>query len=151
MAAGLAEPTTTETAVWVDINNDRFLDLYTGNENEPLFLNNGNGTLKDISHSPRTDLSVLTKAVVAADYDNDGYADLFVSNYQGDSALLHNNHDGTFTDVAPQAGVQASGHGFAAWFFDYDNGGRTFWRAATRCSIEESVRTYLGLPHNPPP
>lgn len=151
--AGLAEPTTTQTAVWADINNDGFLDLYVGNENEPnqLFLNNGDGTFKDISHSSGTDLSVLTKAVVAADYDNDGYADLFVSNYRGDSALFHNNHDGTFTDVAPQAGVQASGHGFPAWFFDYDNDGWPDLLASSYAvSIEESVRTYLGLPHNAP-
>jgi hypothetical protein len=151
--AGLAEPTTTQTAVWVDINNDGFVDLYAGNENEPnqLFLNNGNGTFKDISRSSGTDLSVLTKAVVAADYDNDGYADLFLSNFRGDSALFHNNHDGTFTDVAPQAGVQASGHGFPAWFFDYDNDGRPDLLATGYAlSIDETVRTYLGLPHNSP-
>jgi tetratricopeptide (TPR) repeat protein len=151
--AGLAEPTTTQTAVWLDINNDGFLDLYVGNENEPnqLFLNNGNGTFKDISRSSGTDLSVLTKAVVAADYDNDGYADLYVSNYLGDNALLHNNHDGTFTDVAPQAGVQGSGHGFPAWFFDYDNDGwPDLLASGYAISIEESVRTYLGLPHNAP-
>ena len=149
--AGLGEPTTTEFAVWVDINNDGLLDLYVGNENEPnqLFLNNGNGTFKDISRSSGTNLSLLSKAVVAADYDNDGYADLFVSNYRGDSALLHNNHDNTFTDVAPQAGVQASGHGFAAWFFDYDNDGRPDLLASSYAmSIEETLRTYLGLPHN---
>lgn len=151
--AGLAEPTTTQTAVWVDINNDGFLDLYVGNENEPnqLFLNNGNGTFRDVSHSSGTDLSVLTKAVVAADYDNDGYADLFVSNYRGDSVLFHNNHNGTFTDVAPQAGVQASGHGFAAWFFDYDNDGLPDLLASGYAmSIDETVRTYLGLPHHAP-
>ena len=149
--AGLGEPTTTETAVWVDIDNDGFLDLYVGNENEPnqLFLNNGNGKFKDISQSAGADLFTLSKAVVAADYDNDGYADIFVSNYRGDSALLHNNHNGTFTDVAPQAGVQASGHGFAAWFFDYDNDGRPDLLATSYAmSIEETVRTYLGLPHN---
>ena len=151
--AGLAEPTTTQTAVWVDINNDGYLDLYVGNENEPnqLFLNNGNGTFKDISRSSGADLAVFTKAVVAADYDNDGYADLFVSNYRGASALLHNNHNGTFTDVARQAGVEASGHGFAAWFFDYDNDGRPDLLATGYAmSIEESARTYLGLPHNAP-
>ena len=149
--AGLGEPTMTETAVWVDINNDGFLDLYVGNENGPnqLFLNNGNGTFKDISRSSGANLSMIPKALVAADYDNDGYADLFVSNYQGDSALLHNNHDGTFTDVARQAGVQGSGHGFGAWFFDYDNDGRPDILATSYAmSIEESVRTYLGLPHN---
>jgi len=151
--AGLAEPTMTETAVWVDINNDGFLDLYVGNENGPnqLFLNNGNGTFKDISRSSGANLSVLPKALVAADYDNDGYADLFVSNFRGDSALLHNNHDNTFTDVAPQAGVQGSGHGFASWFFDYDNDGRPDLLASSYAmSIEESARTYLGLPHNSP-
>ena len=62
-----------------------------------------------------------------------------------------NNHDGTFTDVAPQAGVLASGHGFAAWFFDYDNDGRPDLLASGYAmSIEESVRTYLGLLHNAP-
>jgi hypothetical protein len=149
--AGLGEPTMTETAVWVDINNDGFLDLYVGNENGPnqLFLNNGNGTFNDISRSSGANLSIVPKALVAADYDNDGYADIFVSNYQGNSVLLHNNHDNTFTDVAPQAGVQGSGHGFASWFFDYDNDGRPdILTTSYAMSIEESLRTYLGLPHN---
>jgi tetratricopeptide (TPR) repeat protein len=151
--AGLGEPTQTQTAVWVDINNDGFLDLYVGNEQEPnqLFLNNGNGTFKDISRSSGTDLSAFTKAVVATDYDNDGYADLYVSNYRGYNALFHNNHDGTFTDVAAQAGVQGSGHGFPAWFFDYDNDGwPDILASGYAMSVEETVRTYLGLPHNGP-
>src|SRR5215469_8596641 len=99
--AGLAQPTSTQTAVWADINNDGWLDLYVGNENGPnqLFLNRGDGTFRNISHSAGVDLTAYTKAVVAADYDDDGFVDLYVANYRGDNALFHNNHDGTFTDV----------------------------------------------------
>jgi tetratricopeptide (TPR) repeat protein len=149
--AGLAEPTSTQTAVWADINNDGLLDLYIGNENGPnqLFLNKGDGTFEDISHSSGTDIVAFTKAVAAADYDGDGYVDLYVANYRGDSALFHNNHDGTFTDVAKQAGVLGPGHAFPAWFFDYDNDG---WPdllvTSYTMSVEETARTYLGLPHN---
>jgi hypothetical protein len=86
---------------------------------------------------------------VAADYDHDGYVDFYVSNYRGDNILFHNNHDGTFIDVAAQAGVLGVGHGFPAWFFDYDNDG---WPdllvSSYYMSVEESVRTYLNLPHN---
>jgi len=148
--AGLAEPTSTQTAVWADLNNDGLLDLYAGNENGPnqLFLNKGDGTFQDVSHASGTDVTGYTKAVVAADYDNDGYVDLYVSNYRGDNALLHNNHDGTFTDVALQAGARGPGHGFPAWFFDYDNDGRPDLLVSSyTMSVDESVRTYLGLPH----
>ncbi|MBZ5623124.1 MAG: CRTAC1 family protein [Acidobacteriia bacterium] len=150
--SGLAQPaTSSQTAVWADINNDGLLDLYVGNENGPnqLFLNNGDGTFKDISHSAGVDVVAYTKAVVAADYDNDGYVDLYVSNYRGDNALYHNNHDGTFTEIAKQAGVLGSGHGFPAWFFDYDNDGwPDLFVSSYYMSVEETARTYLKLPHN---
>jgi hypothetical protein len=151
-ASGLAEPATdTQTAVWADIDNDGYLDLFVGNENKPsqLFRNRGDGTFEDISHAAGIDRIAFTKGVVAADYDNDGYVDFYVSNLNGDNFLYHNNHDKTFTEVAKQAGVQKPDQSFAAWFFDYDNDGwPDLFVTSYYVSVDESVRTYLGLPPN---
>ncbi|HWC99918.1 MAG TPA: FG-GAP-like repeat-containing protein [Candidatus Sulfopaludibacter sp.] len=149
--AGLGAPTATQTAVWLDINNDGLLDLYAGSESGPnqLFLNNGDGTFKDISRASGTAITGFTKGVTAADFDRDGYVDIYVSNYRGYNALLHNNHDGTFTDIARQAGVLGTGHSFPAWFFDYDNDGwPDLFVSSYFMSTDETARTYLGLPHN---
>ena len=151
-ASGLAEPATdTQTAVWADIDNDGYLDLFVGNENKPsqLFHNRGDGTFEDISHAAGIDRIAFTKGVAAADYDNDGYVDFFVSNLNGDHFLYHNNHDRTFTEVAKQAGVQKPWQSFAAWFFDYDNDGwPDLFVTSYYVSVDESVRSYLGLPPN---
>jgi tetratricopeptide (TPR) repeat protein len=150
-ASGLTAPTQTQTAVWADIDNDGYLDLFVGNESGPsqLFRNRGDGTFEDISHSAGIDKVAFTKGVVAADYDNDGYVDFYVSNLNGDNFLYHNNHNRTFTDVALQAGVQKPYQSFAAWFFDYDNDG---WPdllvTSYYVSVDESIRSYLGLPPN---
>jgi tetratricopeptide (TPR) repeat protein len=151
-ASGLAEPATdTQTAVWADIDNDGYLDLFVGNENKPsqLFRNKGDGTFEDISHAAGIDRVAFTKGVVAADYDNDGYVDFYVSNLNGDNFLYHNNHDKTFTEVAQQAGVQKPWQSFAAWFFDYDNDGLPdLFVTSYYVSVEESLRSYLGLSPN---
>jgi hypothetical protein len=84
--SGLKEPvTTTQTAVWADIDNDGKLDLFVGNESAPaqLFLNQGDGTFVDIARSARLDQTTFAKAAVAVDYDNDGYVDLYVSSFKG--------------------------------------------------------------------
>jgi tetratricopeptide (TPR) repeat protein len=152
--SGLAKPATnTQAGVWADINNDGFLDLFVGNENGPsqLFLNKGDGTFTDISHSAGIDQTKFTKGVVAEDYDNDGYVDFYVSNTIGYNFLYHNKHDGTFTEIADQAGVPGTGRSFATWFFDYDNDGwPDVFDTAYQSSVDETVRTYLGLPHNAP-
>jgi tetratricopeptide (TPR) repeat protein len=151
-ASGLADPATdTQTAVWADIDNDGYLDLFVGNENKPsqLFRNRGDGTFEDISHAAGIDRTAFTKGVVAADYDNDGYVDFFVSNLNGDNFLYHNNHNKTFTEVALQAGVQKPWQSFAAWFFDYDNDGwPDLFVTSYYVSVDESVRSYLGLSPN---
>jgi tetratricopeptide (TPR) repeat protein len=151
-SSGLAAPATSSQAgVWADINNDGLLDLFIGNENGPaqLFLNKGDGTFEDISHSAGIDRVAFSKGVAAADYDNDGYPDLYVSNMSGHNFLYHNNHDNTFTEVAAQAGVPGPGLGFATWFFDYDNDGwPDLFVTSYFTSVDETARTYLGLPHN---
>jgi hypothetical protein len=150
--SGLAVPATnTQAAVWADINNDGLLDLFVANESGPsqLFLNKGNGTFQDISHAAGIDRTAFSKGVAAADYDGDGYVDFYVSNLNGNNFLYHNNHDGTFTDVAERAGVPGVGRGFATWFFDYDNDGwPDLFATSYYTSVDESIRTYLGLPHN---
>ena len=154
VAAGLATPvTSTQTAVWTDIDNDGWLDLFVGNENSPaqLFRNRKDGTFVDISHAAGVDRIAFTKGVTAGDYDNDGYQDLYVSNLAGGNFLYRNNHNGTFTELAAAAGVRGpeAGRGFATWFFDYDNDGwPDLFVTSYFISVDETVRTYMGLPHN---
>lgn len=150
-SAGLMnEAISTQAVAWADINNDGLLDLFVGSEkgNSKLFLNMGNGTFKDISRSAGIDKVGWMKAVAAADVDGDGYVDFYVCNYAGDNELFHNNHDLTFTDIAKQAGVPGTGHGFGAFFFDYDNcGWPDLFVTSYLMSTDETMRTYMGLPH----
>ncbi|MGH7238684.1 MAG: FG-GAP-like repeat-containing protein, partial [Candidatus Saccharimonadales bacterium] len=151
--AGLAEPaTSTQTAVWADIDNDGLVDLFVGNEKGPsqLFHNRGDGTFEDVSHSSGVDKTAFTKGVVAADYDKDGYVDFFVSNLYSGNFLYRNNHDRTFSEVAREAGVQLPHvQNFATWFFDYDNDG---WPDllinSYAFSLDEVLRSYLDLPYS---
>jgi len=149
-ASGLMEPVrATQTAVWTDIDNDGKLDLFIGNENAPpqLFLNKGDGTFVDIAETAGVNKTGFVKAVVAGDFDNDGYPDLYVSNFRGQHFLYHNNHDKTFTDVTQQAGLGQQGPTFGAWFFDYDNDGwPDLFVAGYYSSLSDIASGYLGAP-----
>ena len=151
-ASGLAQPaTSTQAVVWTDVDNDGFLDLIVGNENGALqlFRNKGDGTFEDIAATAGVKQGGYTKAVVAGDYDNDGYPDFYVSNLNGNKFLFHNNHNLTFTDFASEAGVQKPYQSYAAWFFDYDNDGwPDLFVTSYYTSVDETVRGYLGLQPN---
>jgi len=149
--AGLDEAMASQTAVWTDIDNDGWVDLFVGNEQGPsrLYRNKGDGTFEDISHSAGVDRVAFSKGVASADYDNDGFMDLYVSNLGGSNFLYHNNHDRTFTEVGQQAGVQAPWMSFATWFFDYDNDGwPDLYVNSYYMSTEENLHSQLHLPYN---
>jgi tetratricopeptide (TPR) repeat protein len=151
-ASGLgATVTSTQAAVWADIDNDGYLDLFIANEASPaqLFHNKGDGTFEEIGHAAGIDHTAFSKGVTAADYDHDGFVDFYVAGQNGVNFLYHNNGDKTFTEVGRQAGVQAPSFSFATWFFDYDNDGwPDLFVDGYQTSVDEAVKTYVGQPHN---
>ena len=112
--------------VWGDYDNDGFLDLLQGGYNLPsrLFRNNGDGTFAQITTGAIASLDHGANNVLWADYDNDGFIDLFAAiSFNGPSNVLyHNNGDGTFAKVTNTVVTAAVGCQGAAWG-DYDNDG----------------------------
>ena len=120
----------------IDYDNDGWLDIYVvngstfdaldGKETPPhaaLFHNNHDGTFTDVAAKAGVTNDRWGFGVAIADYDNDGWPDIFVSNW-GKNRLYHNNHDGTFTDVAEKAGVQLGNWSAGATWGDFDGDGR---------------------------
>jgi hypothetical protein len=109
-----------------DFDNDGHDDIYFVNQLGPnkLYRNNGDGTFTDVTGKAVVGLGDrVCVAATWADYDNDGFPDLFVTSTRGGNVLFHNNGDGTFTDVTKAAGVALVAHSQTAAFFDYDNDG----------------------------
>jgi hypothetical protein len=88
-----------------------------------LFHNNHDGTFTDVAQQAGVTNDRWGFGVAVGDYDNDGWPDLYVTNF-GKNRLYHNNHDGTFTDVAEKAGVALGNWSTGATFGDYDGDGR---------------------------
>jgi tetratricopeptide (TPR) repeat protein len=116
---------------WADYDGDGFLDLVVASSLQPLALwhNNGDGTFTNVAEKAGLAQTPPGWCTLWADYDNDGRLDLFVgrNGWGGPQAnsLFHNNGDGTFTDVAQQAGVADPRRAcFTAAWADYNGDGR---------------------------
>jgi len=120
----------------IDYDNDGWLDVYLvngstfaaldGKEEPPhaaLFHNNHDGTFTDVAAKAGVTNDRWGFGAAIADYDNDGWADILVTNW-GKNRLYHNNHDGTFTDLAEKAGVALENWSAGGTWGDYDGDGR---------------------------
>jgi hypothetical protein len=87
-----------------------------------LFRNQGNGTFDDVTAAAKIEHQRFGMGACAADYDNDGREDVYLTNF-GPNVLLHNNGDGTFADVTKAAGVGTSSLSTSCAFADIDNDG----------------------------
>src|SRR6266536_735549 len=136
-------------AIMDDFDNDGRLDVFVGHEETPsqLFRNRGDGTFEDVTRKAGVGRTAFTKGASWADYDNDGYADLYVSNYGEENFLYRNRGDGTFEEVGKRLGVEKPLMSFPTWFFDYDNDGwLDLFVASFVPSAAEVARGFLGLP-----
>jgi len=128
---------------FLDYDNDGWLDIYlvnggvlsglgeTGTNNataptrcsDRLYHNRGDGTFEDVTEKAGILPGGYGIGVVVGDYDNDGYPDIYETEY-GTNRLYHNNGNGTFTECAKEAGVAETGFSVGAVFLDYDNDGK---------------------------
>ena len=134
VSAGLSNSLGGWSALFADYDNDGDPDLYVtrngwaGYVPNTLYRNNGDGTFMDVTQEAGTGDPSDSFTAAWADYDRDGFLDLYVANgvssrHGSLNSLFHNNGDGTFTDVAISAGVFDGRHSIGCAWGDADNDG----------------------------
>ena len=119
---------------FVDVNNDGLLDIYVCRTNAPnlLYINQGDGTFKEMAHAYGLDVKDSSVMAAFCDYDRDGWLDVYIATNllsitahpQGQRGyLFHNNRDGTFTNVTHRLSVSDETQSHSATWWDYDNDG----------------------------
>ncbi len=121
-------------AAFADVDNDGKLDLLVGNDSTPnyLYLNNGNGTFRDVSYASGFAVSgegkeVASMGLAIGDFANNGRLDIFDTTFSDSSKPFYQNDgDASFTDVSRTIGLGEMLTPFLGWgdaLFDYDNDG----------------------------
>lgn len=133
LEAGIYSMHPTQTAIWADFNLDGWLDIFIANESNTegknkceLFLNNGDGTFTDVAQDANLTEIGFFKGVDAGDLNNDGYPDLYISNFNGKNLLYINAGEQTglsFKLAGEEAGIAEPIESFSTWIFDYNNDG----------------------------
>ena len=119
-----ATPAKSNAVAFADVNNDGFIDLFIANRNtgNKLYLNDGKGIFRDNTYKYFKPDNFMSNGAVFADFDLDGYQDLYITNV-GENILYKNVNGKYFTDVTSEFGAELSGYCTGCAAGDIDNDG----------------------------
>jgi len=155
---------------WFDFNNDGRQDLYvvTGKPlaagmhpfplrkppaetpRNRLYRNDGGGKFTDVTAQAGVGADLFGMAAIAADYDNDGFVDLFVTGYER-AILFRNKGDGTFEDVTAKAGLKVPGWSIGSAWLDFDRDGCVDLFVGRYVKFDPKYRAYYAADNYPGP
>jgi hypothetical protein len=120
-ASGLTYFSRSQMGLWVDVNNDGWLDLYLGDQlRNKFYLNNKNGTFTDKTTEVGLTQETNVSALVAGDLNGDQWVDIYSNNFNFLNNLFLNRGNGTFLDDATGSGAESFGDGMSSVLFDVD-------------------------------
>jgi hypothetical protein len=155
-------------AAFLDYDQDGYIDIYVCNgtwvkglnsgekpEKAPenhLYRNLGNGTFEDVTEKAGVGGPWYSMGVTVGDYNNDGYPDLFVSNY-GPNVLYKNNGNGTFSDVTKKSKIISAERDFSVGsvWLDYDNDSFLDLYVGKYLNFDPDYKYYYSPDGFPPP